>query len=396
MKASKNRFPVLKAYFKVLKKSLPSFWIYLAAFLGLSIMMTMFNKTPVGTTFEQTKYPIIYEDSDSTELTTGLKDFLSEYCTFETKYTKQSYIQDAMFSHAVYYVASVPKGFTDDFKSGASLQIERSSGQDQAANIYVDLAIKNYLKTAKTYALSDSTLSASEIASKTKESLSKTGEIKPKSFSTNSKPMTLPSILFSFTFYGIMNIIFLGVSSIMMAFNKKELQSRITASTLKPLSYSLQTFAGHFIFTFGVFIICSLLPLAYFGFNIVGKQYLLMCLNLFCLALAVLSISFLISSFVKNQTAQNGITNVLSLGLSFLSGVFVPQNILNDGLLNVAKFTPSYWYVKNCTDISIISDYNSPTLTPIFNAMLIQIGFAVAFLAISLVVAKTRQSKKIA
>lgn len=396
MTASKNRFPVLRAYFKVLKKSLPSFWIYLVAFLSLSVMMTIFNKVPVGTSFEQTKYPVVFNDSDNTAFSDGLKDYLSEYCTFETKYTKKSDIQDAMFSHAIYYVATIPKGFTDDFLTGGDMQIERSSGQQQDANIYMDLAIKNYLKTAKTYALTDQSLTPSELATKTKESLAKTGDIKAKSFSTNGQSMTLPSVLFTFTFYGIINIIFLGISSIMIAFNKKELQNRLFSSTLKPLNYNLQIFSGHLIFTFAVFIICCLLPLAYFGTSIVGPQYFLMCLNLLCVCVAVLSLSFLISQFVKSSTAQNGITNVLSLGLSLISGVFVPQYMLNESLLNVSRFTPAYWYVKNCSDIAELSDITQVTLSPIFTTMLIQIGFAVALLAVALVISKTKHDKNIA
>ena len=31
--------------------------------------------------------------------------------------------------------------------------------------------------------------------------------------------------------------------------------------------------------------------------------------------------------------------------MSFLCGIFVPQNLLSDGVLAVGKFLPAYWYI---------------------------------------------------
>jgi ABC-2 type transport system permease protein len=98
---------------------------------------------------------------------------------------------------------------------------------------------------------------------------------------------------------------------------------------------------------------------------------------------------------MRSRNVQNGVTNVISLGLSFFSGIFVPLDQMTDSVLSVARFTPTYWYVKNTDDIASLSSFTSASLSPIFISMLIQLGFAVAFLGVALVIAKQKQTKSI-
>lgn len=48
---------------------------------------------------------------------------------------------------------------------------------------------------------------------------------------------------------------------------------------------------------------------------------------------------------------QNAIVNTVSLGSSFLCGVFVQQELLGETVPSIARFLPAYWYVK-AVDIS--------------------------------------------
>jgi len=46
--------------------------------------------------------------------------------------------------------------------------------------------------------------------------------------------------------------------------------------------------------------------------------------------------------------------NVFSLGSCFISGVFVPQDLMSNTVLKIASFTPNYWFVKANNSISPI------------------------------------------
>ena len=80
----------------------------------------------------------------------------------------------------------------------------------------------------------------------------------------------------------------------------------------------------------------------------------------------------------------NGISTVLSLGTSFISGVMVPQELLGDRVLTIAKFFPTYYFVR-------INDMGPISLLDVRFEILMQILFGIAFLLMGLYFSKTTQ-----
>ena len=59
-------------------------------------------------------------------------------------------------------------------------------------------------------------------------------------------------------------------------------------------------------------------------------------------------------------------------------------------MLAVAKFMPTYWYITALTDICDLTSITSASLTPIWQAMLVQLAIAAALLCVALVVGKVK------
>jgi len=178
----------------------------------------------------------------------------------------------------------------------------------------------------------------------------------------------------------------------MMIFNNADLRKRTLSSPMRPTSIKIQLFLGHLAVTFGVWLCGIVLAVILCGTDVIGPNFALMCANSLCFALAALSLSFLIGGAAKKMGAQNFIANILSLGMCFISGVFVPQQYLSSSLLFVSRFLPAYWYVKAINDISGLVVFSAANLSPIIYAMLIELGFAAAFFCISLVIGKRKSS----
>lgn len=113
---------------------------------------------------------------------------------------------------------------------------------------------------------------------------------------------------------------------------------------------------------------------------------MLLMANALCYTFVCLGLGFFVGHTIKSQNAIHGAVNVVSLGMSFISGVFVPRELLGETVKRIASFTPTYWYVEAVNNISTLTN-NSSTLD-ILNSMLIQLGFAAAFLALGLAVAR--------
>ena len=112
-------------------------------------------------------------------------------------------------------------------------------------------------------------------------------------------------------------------------------------------------------------------------------------LNVLVNLLVTISIALLLSNFIENTNILSVFANIIGLGLSFISGVFVPQEILSEGVLKVAKCFPTYWYVD------VVSKIHETTgnlmLADISMGLGIQLLYAVALFALSLVATKYKK-----
>ncbi|HNU94646.1 MAG TPA: ABC transporter permease, partial [Bacillota bacterium] len=119
----------------------------------------------------------------------------------------------------------------------------------------------------------------------------------------------------------------------------------------------------------------------------------LYCLNTLAFTIVSASIGFLVGSSVKSVGAQAGAVNVIANAMSFIGGVFVPQSILSKQVLDVGRFLPAYWYVKANDAISRLSRPTTSALRPIYGDVLIQLAFAAAIFATTLLLTKERQAE---
>lgn len=115
-------------------------------------------------------------------------------------------------------------------------------------------------------------------------------------------------------------------------------------------------------------------------YNIGAVYY---AINTLTYTLVCVAISFLVGNLTRSRGVQAAIVNVLSLGLSFISGVFVPQAMLGESVLKVARFLPTYWYVRGNLRIDQVDLTSGFSIRFMSTELNMQIIFIVVLLAIS-------------
>ena len=116
--------------------------------------------------------------------------------------------------------------------------------------------------------------------------------------------------------------------------------------------------------------------------------------NSLCCILVALSLGYLSGLLANSPGAVNGINNILSLGLCFLGGIFVPLEMLGSGVQKISRFLPTYWYsVIN----GILGDYG--TITPklretILEGYAVQLLSAAAYFGIAMLVRRMQRQEK--
>lgn len=381
---------VFKTYFKIIKKNLPSMSIYFFIFLFFSIALSNTGTTKSMEAFQSTKSNIAFinEDGDSL-LASGLKDYLAENATIVNVKEDRQSLQDALFFRNVEYIVRVPKGFSQDFMNGNNIMLEKMTVPDSTAGMYMDSLIDRYLNTAKIYVNSPG-LTETQLNSMVGSDLKIKTDVQVKSYGQVQNTGNA-SYYFSYFAYSMMAIVILGLTSIMMVFNEPNLKKRNLCSPLKSGRMSMQLILGSLLFGIIVWVLMTVLSIPIYGTAIIGRNFALWSLNALIFTFVCLSISFLVGNLIKSRSAQSAIANVLSLGFCFISGVFVPQDLLGKTVQTIASFTPTYWYIKAINAVKNLTAINAESLKPIIYSMLVQLGFALAILALALVVVKQKR-----
>ncbi len=382
--------PVFNLCIKILKKNIPMMMIYFGIFILVSIIMKIAIVPAQANVFSQTKTDIAFISQENTALVNGLKEELSGVANFVELKDDKAFLQDALFFRRVKYIVRIPKGFTNDFLSGKNPKIEKTMVPNATSNIYIDMKINQYLNTAKLYYKNTKPTDQSKIIANIKKDLSLSTEVKYQNTKVESRASNNMSYFFNYMAYTLMFVVILGVSTIMMIFNNLDIKRRNACAPIAANVVNFQFILANLVFTLISWVILVLVSLLFDMKEIFEINTLYYVMNSFAFVLSVSGISFLIGNFVKGHEAISMFANIVTLGSSFICGVFVPQFLLGENVLRIASFLPTYWFVKANNRIAEITSFGGSNIKEILGYMLIEFGFAAAFFIIAMVAGKRK------
>jgi ABC-2 type transport system permease protein len=386
---------VFRAYFKVMRASAGAISIYVAIFLGLSVAFSLAEAPQETGDFAQTRTSIAVINRDGeAPLAQGLADYLADTSGIVPYPDNPEKLQDALFFRNVEYIAIIPAGFSTDFLSGRDCAVQKVTVSGSISSRYVDMRIDKYLRTARLRHQYGGDQSHEELAAAIRADLAQETPVTvlPSSATNGSEREFV--FYYRYFAYAVLATIMMGVSAIMMAFNKPDLRRRSLCTPIPARSANLQLAAGHTIFALGCWSVLVLFSFVLYGRNLLSSGLVwLYCMNTLAFTVVSASIGFLVGSSVRSNGAQAGAVNVIANGMSFVCGVFVPQSILSKHVLDFGRFLPAYWYVKANDAISGLSRPTASALRPIYGDVLIQLAFAAAIFAVTLLITKERQAE---
>lgn len=400
---------VFRAYFKVLRAYAGSIAIYMAVFIGISTLIWRASPRSVVTEFFETKTPVavINRDGDA-PLAQGLADYIADNFTVVPYPDDPEKLQDALFYRKVHYVVIIPEGFSAEFMAaGANDEpvIQKVVLPDSMSSHYVDMRIDKFLNAAGIYRDFGSPSRLTETAedrqaqivaavredlrAETPVILRVAGNAGENSVQESDEAY---ATYCAYSSYALLAMVILGISSAMLAFNRRDLRLRNLCTPMPKRSLEARLAVGHCLFALGCWAILALVGIALNGTEVFGSGrgwlYLLNCLAFTAVAT---SIGFAAGHFAKTSSAQSGVVNVVALGMSFLGGAFVPQSVMSQSVLVFSRFLPSYWYIRAIDATKALAGSVSGNVYPIYGYMLIQLGFAAAIFSVTLLFSKERQ-----
>ena len=381
---------VFKTFLKIAKKRFPSVLLYYIIFTVIVIALSKIGASDHETSFTATKADICIMDEDDSTASHALSDYLfSIHNPVTLKYKETKTMHDAHYYQEVDYILTIPEGFEEQLTaSDAKDFLQISMRKDSSNGYFVDQQVNEYLSSVRLFMAGG--FSLSEAVTKSAEALSEGNDTSILNIEEDNVKGTQIGLTYFFQYlpYVLINMLLLGMTPILITFNQKDLGARISCSSLSLKSKNTQITLGCIVFCLFVWLLFILTALFIYGadslFSVNGLRSLL---NSIMVLLFSVALSLLISTFSLKAQSLSMIANVVSLGLSFLSGIFVPQYLLGKGVLAIAHFLPTYWYVRINSMLGGMSD-EILTTGKYWRFIGIQFGFFVAVFCIYLVSSK--------
>ena len=375
-----------KTFLKIVVKMLPIIAVYMLIFCLLTIFRS-FEKSQ--TDFSDIRLAISIVNKDNSPSSKILEEHLrSANDVVELKSYDDEFVQDSLYYFSTQAVITINEDFEQKLADG---DIDGLVESRRLPPTYVaqfsDAQISRFLKTAALYTASGVT--PEEACRKAAESDNERTEVTVLGSTSESVDSGLANF-FGYYGFGAIYIIFSALIPVMTKFFDSYIRRRIDSSPISVFKKTLSLSVGGLTVISVIWLTFILLAQLRYG-DVFSPEGLKCLANSLIYSLVAASLALFFSALFKSRdtdkNALSGITNVVGLGLSFVCGVFVPQDLLGSGVLSAARFLPTYWYVKANNNIfgicGEVSDQNK-----LFGCFGIQLLFAAAFFALYLAFTK--------
>ena len=378
---------VFKCFWKILLSEKFSLALFYALFI---ILIVFFITTPPDYgDFITTRQNIAIIDEDETLLSVGLTSYLEASHNLVKVDNSQRAKEEALFFRTADYILTIPSGFEESFLNDPNnARLENVKSPGSFAGFYVDSMIDNFLITTLTYLNADF-----EINRAIESSLHDLSQGISVKFLRGAEMVDTTEGFFRFMAFVLMITCVNIISTVFVTFNMKDFRRRSDCSAMPLLNKNLQLALGAATSALFLWAVAMVIGFIIYGNEMIGVTNLLRMANSLVLLIVTVSLAFLLGNVVNNRHILGGLVQVLSMVLGFLTGIFIPLEILSQQVRMFARLTPTYWYARGIEVLSGIATINSDIMNTFLQGILVQLGFAVAMFSVTLVIIRQKRNK---
>lgn len=372
---------------KILKKNIGLISIYLVIFFSTAMILQASAKKEHLEDFEKTRINLAIADQDDSTLSHALTEYLKTIHNVYRISAEPTVMQEELFYRNAEYIVQIPKDFYKTcIVDENPLSVTKVPGS--YSSFYVDQQINAWLNSIRTYTAAG--FSQKEAATAALEqSVSEVTMYHDEETAVETPGYTYYFRYIPFLFLAVLCY---SMGYILLAFRKEDIQKRMLASAISTRRQNLEGLLAMFTISLLLWLIAVVGAGVMYGKELLTSKVLgYYLLNTFLMLTIALSLAYLIGLFIKNSNMLNGFSNIISLGICFLSGVFVPMNIMDKKVLMVAQFLPVYWYENVNETLSRYHVVSGKVAVDIWKSMGIEVMFTFALLALILAVSKYKR-----
>ena len=376
---------VFKTFLKVLWKHLPVAFTYVVLFMLVGIAMTVMDDSHAA--FEQTKLNICLFDEDDTPASRALCTLIGEKnCLVETENDTDKLL-DALYYERVDYVLTIKSGYAEKLASGQTDALFESLHlHDSYSTVYMEQFLNEYAATVTAFLEGGDDLNSAVNRSAT--AFETENEVTTATFVSahHSEVPESVSTYFRFLPYLILSVMMSVLCPVLLAMTKREIRYRTECSGIRLIRFQAELFAGSAVFVTGIWLLLMLPVLPNGGCILHGTAWLGV-LNSFIFTMFAAAFTLLVAVFEPSQNIVSIITQIVTLGMCFLCGVFVDQSNMGEGVLAAARFLPAYWYMRVNRMLEGAEVFDAQLAA---KSLLIEAAFVAVLTIVTVLIRKTR------
>ena len=383
---------VFKTFMKVTKKRSHTILIYVVIFIILGFMMS--SSSSKNSSFEETKLSIAVIDLDETPASKALNEHIGSKHKLVYVENNKDKIIDALYYTYADYVLIINKDYSENLLNGNTDNLfsnYKMPGSYDAA--FIETQLDEYVRVVSAYVAGGMSIDDAAIKSATLTDNEVEVELVNFSKTVNGEYNQEIATYYQFLAYILIAVLITGLCPTLLVMFKKEIRNRTNCSCVSITKQMTQIIAGTIIFSIALYFLFTIVSLIIYGSNMLNQRGLLAMLNGFIFLLFAMMLTFFIAVISPSPRSVDMIANTVSLGMSFLCGVFVPQYLLSSTVLSIGKFLPAYWYVRANNMLSGVSG-EIFTMNKFMTYIGIEFGFVIAFFCMTMLISKTKQRSK--
>jgi ABC-2 type transport system permease protein len=378
---------VFRLYFKILKRNFFLVVIYFGVFIAITLA-TMNSRNSNAFSFTNTRTDVALIDYDDSDLSRGLKDYLQNYVNY--KDIRPNRVDDALFYYDIKMYIEIPEGFAASLETEEIIPIGVKTIPDSAGVFAVQGIIDKYADLAYIY-LKNDLAPREELIERIANQLDQ--EIEVEALELNQHDYSDAVYYHNYMAYVVIALMISVMGSIMLAFKPLEIKRRNHIASISDKKMNMILYLCNFILGFSFFLGLGVLSIILYSESMLTANGWLLQFNSFLFTLCIIALAYMLVTLFDSPNFLGALGTILSLGLSFITGVFIPQQFLDETILTIGKIFPTFYYVQNnalISELQSVSDISGPIL----RNWLIVFGFAVVFFTVSIIVSKRRQTRE--
>ena len=379
---------VFKGHMKIIGQNKMLILLYVAIFFGCTILFqSTAGKTE--TSYQAEKLNIGIVDEDGGSLAESLTEYLGNLHHLIPIENDVSEIQEKLYYREVDYVVRIPKNFYKKCIEGDE-KLSVTKIPDTYSGSYVDQQINSFLNNARTYQASGFTEAESASA------LEKTQSVKV-TFSNDEKSIEDAPYVYYFRYMPYLFLALFGfvMGNILIVFQNPNLKKRMAAFPVSGRRQSLEGILCMSLEGLTLWIFVIVIGILFYGRDFyTSENFVYYLLNSVSMLFVDIALAYLMGTIAPNRDALTGIANIISLGMCFLGGVFVPLEFMGSHVKAVSHFLPIYWYEKANDLLANFAHMTVSIREQFFKAVIIQLVFVGAFICLTLVIEKYKRVEK--